>query len=148
MQGKKYGFAVASLLALGAYAPSAEAAQIQYDQAVTIATLACPSGSTGYDNARFMAFPFFTNTVPNWRLTVWCSAGGTGRRGHFEPGTGGLFTTWNYAGGSFGVGWPAPAAYGNQFQQIDVDGDGDLDILQMIETSVNTWSVFLLRARG
>lgn len=135
---------LAALLAFGLLAPVAHAEQ--YDPPINIATLACPAGSTGYGNARFIAFPFFGGAPANWRITIWCSAGGGGRRGHFEPGAGGVFTAWGYAGGLFGAGWPPPPNYGNAFQAIDIDSDGDLDMLHLQETSANTWTVFLSRA--
>jgi hypothetical protein len=139
----KTSLVLSGLLAAGLYAQAAQADQ--YDPPINIATLACPAGSTGYGNARFIVFPSFGSAPPNWRLTIWCSAAGSGRRGHFEPGTSGVFTTWPYAGGAFGVGWPASPAYGNQYQSLDIDIDGDLDVFQLVETSANTWSVFLSR---
>lgn len=134
--------------ALAAAALAAPAARAEsHDALINIATLACPAGSTGYGNARFQVFPSFGSAPPNWRLTIWCSAGGTGRRGHFEPGTTGVFTAWPYAGGAFGIGWPASPSYGNQYQSLDIDSDGDLDVFQLLETSANTWSVFLSRTQ-
>ncbi|MBW8810254.1 MAG: hypothetical protein JF591_15845 [Lysobacter sp.] len=142
----KTSLALAALLALGLL-PSGGARAEQYDAPINIGTLACPAGSTGYGNARFIVFPFFTNVVPNYRMTIWCSAAGSGRRGHFEPGVGGVFVAWPYAGGSFGVGWPASPNHSNQYQLLDVDSDGDLDVFQLLETSPNTWSVFLSRTQ-
>jgi hypothetical protein len=136
---------VVLMLALGLNAKASRAEL--YDPPVNIGTLACPAGSTGYGNARFLVFPFFGGTPPTWRLTIWCNAAGTGRRSHFEPGVGGLFTTWPGVGGSFGVGWPPPASYTNQYQLLDIDTDGKLDVFQLLETSTNTWSVFLSRAQ-
>ncbi|MBX9400714.1 hypothetical protein K4L06_05270 [Lysobacter sp. BMK333-48F3] len=135
--------ALAGLFALGLYAHDARAEQ--YDPPLNIGTLACPAGSTGYGNARFIVFPSFGSAPPNWRMTIWCSAGGSGRRGHFEPGGGGVFTAWPYAGGAFGIGWPASPNYGNQYQSLDIDSDGDLDVFQLVETAANTWSVYLSR---
>lgn len=133
------------LLAFGLNAKASRAEL--YDPPVNIGTLACPAGSTGYGNARFLVFPFFGGTPPTWRLTIWCNAAGTGRRSHFEPGAGGLFTAWPGVGGAFGVGWPPPLSYSNQYQLLDIDTDGKLDVFQLLETSTNTWSVFLSRAQ-
>lgn len=58
-----------------------------------------------------------------------------------------MFTPWPNLGGAFGVGWPPPANYTNQFQMLDIDLDGDLDVFQILETSANTWSVFLSRTQ-
>lgn len=60
---------LAALLAVGLL-PSGGARAEQYDAPINIGTLACPAGSTGYDNTRFIVFPFFTNAVPNYRLTI------------------------------------------------------------------------------
>ncbi|RDZ26341.1 hypothetical protein [Lysobacter silvisoli] len=136
--------ALALGLALGLHAHSASAEQ--YDPPIAIGSIACPAGSTGYGNARFIVFPSWASAPPNWRLTIWCNAAGAGRRTHFEPGGGGVFAPWPNLGGAFGVGWPPPPSYGNQFQQLDVDSDGDLDVLQLLETAPNTWTVFLNRA--
>lgn len=143
MSKTKIQLALAALFALGLHTGAARAEQ--YDAPINIGSLACPAGSTGYGNARFIVFPFFTNAVPNYRMTIWCSAAGSGRRGHFEPGVGGVFASWPYAGGSFGVGWPASPNHSNQYQLLDVDSDGRLDVLQLLETSPNTWTVFLSR---
>ena len=129
-----------ALLCLSAEISRAE----QYDPPVNIATLVCPAGSSGYGNARFIVFPFFANA--NWRLSIWCNAAGSGRRSHFEPGVSGLFTTWPGVGGSFGVGWPPTSNYVNQYQLLDIDIDGDLDVFQLRETGPDTWSVFLSKA--
>jgi len=131
------------MLALGLNAGISHADQ--YDSPINIATVTCPAGSTGYDNARFVVFPFFGNA--NWRLTIWCNAGGSGSRHHFEPGAGGVFTTWPNVANSFGVGWPPSATYVNQYQELDIDIDGDLDMFRLVETSPNTWSVFLSKKR-
>ena len=141
MRMTKLGVGITLALAFGLSAQTSRAEQ--YDAPVSIASLACPAGSTGYGNARFLVFPFFGGTPPTWRLTIWCNAAGSGRRSHFEPGVGGVFTTWTNVGGSFGVGWPPPASYGNQYQMLDIDTDGDLDVFQLLETSANTWAVFL-----
>ncbi len=134
----------AALLALGMIAPAANAEM--YDPQISIATHTCPAGSTGYGNARFLVFPYFSSTPAHFRLSFWCSAGGSGTRAHYQPGAGGVFTTWNYYAGSSGVGWPAAPNYGNSFQSIDIDFDGDLDIMELRETAPNTWTVFLNRA--
>lgn len=144
MERIKTHMAFATLLALGLIAPAANAEQ--YDPQINIATHACPAGSTGYGNARFIAFPYFSGAPANFRISFWCSAGGAGTRGHYQPGAGGVFTTWNYSAGSSSVGWPAAPNYGNRFQLIDIDFDGDLDILELRETTPNTWTVFLNRA--
>ncbi|HEV7506434.1 MAG TPA: hypothetical protein VGS07_16155 [Thermoanaerobaculia bacterium] len=136
---------VVLMLTLGLNAAPGRATQ--YDAPLNIATVACGAGSTGYDNARFLVFPFFGATPPNWRLTIWCNAGGSGFRSHFEPGVGGVFTTWPGAGSAFGIGWPPSANYGNQYQLLDIDIDGDLDVFELRETATNTWSVFLSKAR-
>jgi len=141
MDKKQTQLALASLLALGLFAGSAQAEQ--HDPPVNIAQLACPAGSTGYGNARFQVFPNFGGSPAGWRVTIWCSSAGSGRRGHYEPGAGGLFSAWNYAGGLFGAGWPPPASYANQYQSLDIDLDGDLDVFRLVETSANTWTVFL-----
>ncbi|MEI2453334.1 hypothetical protein ABU614_08040 [Lysobacter firmicutimachus] len=137
--------ALAGLFALGLHAQDARAEQ--YDPPLNIGTLVCPAGSSGYGNARFIVFPSFGSAPPNWRMTIWCNAGGSGRRGHFEPGSGGVFSAWPYAGGAFGVGWPASPNYGNQYQSLDIDIDGDLDVFQLVETAANTWSVYLSRTQ-
>ncbi len=131
------------ILALGLGAGTGHA--VQYDAPINVATLACPAGSTGYGNARFIVFPFFGDA--NWRLTIWCNDSGIGTRSHFEPGTGGVFTTWPNVASSTGVGWPPPASYTNQYQLLDIDIDGDLDVFRLVETSPNTWSVFLSKAQ-
>ncbi len=145
MHTLKLSLVCAALAAAGLYTDAARAES--YDAPINIATLACPAGSTGFDNARFVIFPFFGGTPANWRLTLWCNAAGSGRRGHFEPGSGGVGSTWAYAGGAFGVGWPASPGYGNQYQLLDIDGDGDLDVFQLSETAANTWSVFYSRTQ-
>lgn len=141
----KFHVGIASLLAVGLSTETSHAEQ--YDPPLAIATLACPAGSTGYGNARFVVFPSFGSAPPNWRLTIWCNAAGSGRRSHFEPGVGGVFTTWPGVGGAFGVGWPPPPVYGNQYQMLDIDIDGDLDVFQLIETATNTWTVFVSRTQ-
>jgi hypothetical protein len=133
------------MLALGLSAAPSRAEQ--YDPPLNIATLACPAGSTGYGNARFIVFPFFGATPPNWRLTIWCNAAGSGRRSHFEPGAGVVFVAWPNVGGAFGIGWPPPLSYSNQYQMLDIDSDGDLDVFQLLETATNTWSVFVSRTQ-
>src|SRR3954454_15941640 len=90
----------------------------QYDAPISIASVSCPAGSTGYGNARFIVFPFFGNA--NWRLTIWCNAAGSGYRSHYEPGVGGVFVAWPGAGSALGIGWPPPASYGNQYQLLDI----------------------------
>jgi hypothetical protein len=141
-------FLVGILLLLALWLGGAEPARAeQYDAPVLIASLACPAGSTGYGNARFITFPFFGGAPPTWRLTIWCNAAGAGRRSHFEPGVGGVLVPWTNVGGSFGVGWPPPLSYGNQYQLLDIDTDGDLDVFQLLETAANTWAVFLSRAQ-
>lgn len=139
---KKVQVALATLLAFGAYSQSAKA--VQYDPPVSVATLACPAGSSGYDNARFAVFPYL-NAPSIWRMTIWCNAAGSGRRGHFEP-SAGLFTSWTYAGGLFGAGWPPPPSYGNQYYLHDIDSDGDLNVFRLVETSTNIWALFLSKA--
>ncbi|HEX4966757.1 MAG TPA: hypothetical protein VF173_38455 [Thermoanaerobaculia bacterium] len=129
------------MLALGLSAGASRAEQ--YDAPINIATVACPAGSTGYGNARFIVFPFFGDA--NWRLTIWCNAAGSGLRSHFEPGAGGVLTAWPNVASASGIGWPPPASYGNQYQMLDIDIDGDLDVFRLVETSPNTWSVFLSR---
>lgn len=119
----------------------------QYDAPINIATLSCPAGSSGYGNARFLIFPSWASSPPNWRLTIWCNAAGSGRRSHFEPGAGGVFTSWTGLGGAFGIGWPPPANYTNQYQMLDIDIDGDLDVFQLLETAPDTWSVFVSRTQ-
>ncbi len=131
------------ILALGLNAGISHADQ--YDAPINIATASCPAGSTGYGNARFIVFPFFGNA--NWRLTIWCNAAGSGMRIHYEPGVGGVFTTWPGAGSASGIGWPPSAIYGNQYQLLDIDIDGDLDVFRLVETSTNTWSVFLSKTQ-
>jgi len=135
----------AALLALALAAPSASAEM--YDPPVNIATNVCPAGSSGYGNTRFIVFPNFSATPANFRLTFWCSAGGVGRRVHYAPGAGGVLSPWVSNSASSGVGWPAAPNYGNQFQMIDIDFDGDLDMLQLLETAPDTWTVFLNRAQ-
>ena len=135
------------ILLLLAFALSAEPSRAeQYDAPLLIASLACPAGSTGYGNARFIVFPSFGSAPPNWRLTIWCNAAGAGRRSHFEPNAG-VFAVWPNIGGAFGVGWPPPTNYGNQYQLLDIDSDGDLDVFQLLETAANTWAVFVSRAQ-
>jgi hypothetical protein len=139
-------FLVGILLLLALWLGGAEPARAeQYDAPVLIASVACPAGSAGYGNARFITFPFFG--VANWRLTIWCNAAGAGFRSHFQPGGGGVLVPWPGAGSSFGVGWPPTPNYGNQYQLLDIDTDGDLDVFQLLETSANTWAVFLSRAQ-
>lgn len=145
MDTNKAFLALATLLALGLHAQQARATQ--YDPPLTVATLACPAGSTGYGNGRFLVFPFFTHTVPNWRLTIWCNAAGSGRRSHFEPTGGNVFAAWPGVGGAFGVGWPPTPNYTNQYQLLDVDSDGDLDVFRIEETAANTWTVTVSRAQ-
>lgn len=140
-------FLAGAVLVLALVLNAAPSRAEQYDAPINIATLVCPAGSSGYGNARFLIFPFFTNTVPSWRLTIWCNAAGSGRRRHFEPGTGGVFTAWTDVSGSFGVGWPPPASYTNQYQMLDIDSDGDLDVFQILETGTDTWSVFVSRTQ-
>lgn len=135
------GIVVMLALGLNARASRAE----QYDPPVSIATLACPAGSSGFGNARFIVFPSWASAPPNWRLTIWCNAAGSGRRSHYEPGGGGVFTAWTSLGGAFGVGWPPPLNYTNSFQMLDIDLDGDLDVLHLVETAPDTWTVFLSR---
>jgi hypothetical protein len=131
------------MLALGLSAGASRAEQ--YDPPINIATLACPAGSSGFGNARFIIFPSWGSTPPNWRLTIWCNAAGSGRRSHFEPGGGGVFTAWPNLGGAFGIGWPPPLNYTNHFQMLDIDNDGDLDVFELQETAPDTWTVFLNR---
>ena len=88
MHTLKLSLVCAALAASGLYTDAARAES--YDAPINIATLACPAGSTGFNNARFVIFPFFGGTPANWRLTIWCNAAGSGRRGHFEPGSGGV----------------------------------------------------------
>ena len=57
----------------------------QYNPPVAIATATCLAGSSGYGNARFVVFPNWV--IPNYRLTIWCNAGGVGQRIHFLPAT-------------------------------------------------------------
>ena len=116
----------------------------QYDAPISIASASCPAGSNGYGNARFLVFPFFG--IANWRLTIWC-AGSGGYRSHYEPGVGGLFTTWPGAGSASGIGWPPSVSYSNQYQLLDIDTDGDLDVFRLVETSTNTWAVFVSKAQ-
>ncbi|TXH77101.1 MAG: hypothetical protein E6Q88_02170 [Lysobacteraceae bacterium] len=145
MQIRKAGFALATLLVLGAPAQSAHAEL--YDPPIQIATLACPAGSSGHNNARFLAFPY-VNAPTIWRLTIWCSAGGAGRRYHYEPTAPGAGTlaAWPGVGGAFGVGFAVPSNYANVLQTIDIDYDGDLDTFRMEETAPNTWTVYLSKA--
>jgi hypothetical protein len=143
MRMTRFRVAIVAMLALGLNAEPSRAEQ--YDPPVTIATLACPAGSSGYGNGRFLVFPSWASSPPNWRLTIWCSAGGSGRRSHYEPGAGGVFTGWTGLGGAIGIGWPPPASYTNQYQMIDIDNDGDLDVLHIVETAPDTWSVLLSR---
>lgn len=140
MQSIRLAAALAVVVAAASPIPAHAA---QYAAPVDIATLACPSGSSGFGNARFIVFPFFGGTPPTSRATIWCNAGGTGRRSHFEPGAGGVLTPWTNVGGASGIGWPPPANYSNNYQLIDIDIDGDLDIIRLHETAPNTWTLTL-----
>ena len=145
MRMTRFHAGIVLMLALGLSVAPGRAEQ--YDAPINIATLACPAGSSGYGNARFLIFPSWASSPPNWRLTIWCNAGGAGRRWHFEPGAGGVFTGWTSLGGAFGIGWPPPANYTNQYQMLDIDIDGDLDVFQLLETAPDTWSVFVSRTQ-
>ena len=101
MQTTRLQIAFALALALGLHSQSARAEQ--YDPPLNIGTIGCPAGSTGYGNARFIVFPSWGSAPPNWRLTIWCSAGGGGRAPPVEHARGGV-------GGRLGGPAPAPVS--------------------------------------
>jgi hypothetical protein len=66
-----------------------------------------------------------------------------GYRKWYKPRNKDYFATWRYTGGAANVGWPSTRNnMSENIQEIDIDGDGDLEVFVLMETSPKVWKVY------
>ena len=113
---------------------------------VYVAATVTNTATTGHGNVQFKVL--WNSSTNAWQILAWSynSYGGcVGYRQWYQQPVG-IFGTWPKSGGALCVGWPPDiAGMNNSMQLIDIDGDGDLDVFQLVETSSQNWTVYLYK---
>ena len=104
--------------------------------------------TTGHGNVLFKVLWYGVGN--HYQILIWSKfnySTGQGYRQWFEPtNRAHYFGTWFKRGGALPVGWPPNYTGMNKSMQlIDVDGDGDLDVFQLVEAAPEVWTVYLYK---
>lgn len=115
-------------------------------ESVYVAATVSNTLTTGHGNVQFKVL---WNTSTNaWQILAWSynsPYGCVGYRQWYQQPVG-TFGSWPRSGGAACVGWPPDITGMNKSMQlIDIDGDGDLDVFQLVETSSQNWVVYLYK---